>query len=84
MELVANKVDKKWGASTLGKRVHVGTKRAGLTNLDRFKLCKAKAAATGWSLSHSVPRRGSWKRLASCYKIIIGSDSYSWSAPEYV
>jgi hypothetical protein len=57
---LANKVDKKWGASTLGKRVHVGTKRAGLTYLDRFKLCKAKAAATGWSPSHSVPRRGSW------------------------
>jgi hypothetical protein len=59
-ELVANKVDKKWGASTLGKRVHVGTKRAGLTNLDRFKLRKAKAAATRWPPSHSVPRRGSW------------------------
>merc|ERR1739844_410002 len=43
-ELVANKVDKTWANSTWAKRMAVKAKRAGLTDLDRFKLRKAKSA----------------------------------------
>merc|ERR1711934_941570 len=43
-ELVANKVDETWANSTWAKRMAVKAKRAGLTDLDRFKLRKAKSA----------------------------------------
>jgi len=43
-ELVANKVDETWAKSTWAKRMVVKAKRAGLTDLDRFKLRKAKSA----------------------------------------
>jgi len=43
-ELEANKVNEKWEQSTWNKRMVVKAKRAGLTDLDRFKLRKAKAA----------------------------------------
>jgi large subunit ribosomal protein L14e len=65
-ELVANKVDEKWGASTWAKRLQMKTKRAGLTDLDRFKLRKAKPPATGSSPSPSTSRRRSCERPASC------------------
>merc|ERR1712226_1651528 len=43
-ELEANKVDETWANSTWAKRMAVKAKRAGLTDLDRFKLMKAKSA----------------------------------------
>jgi large subunit ribosomal protein L14e len=43
-ELVANKVDEAWAASSWSKRMVLKKKRAGLTDLDRFKLRKAKSA----------------------------------------
>jgi len=43
-ELEANKVNETWAASTWAKRMVVKAKRAGLTDLDRFKLRKAKSA----------------------------------------
>merc|ERR1712071_33990 len=43
-ELVANKVDETWKNSTWAKRMAIKAKRAGLTDLDRFKLRKAKSA----------------------------------------
>jgi large subunit ribosomal protein L14e len=41
-ELVANKVDETFAASSWAKRMEMKKKRAGLTDLDRFKLRKAK------------------------------------------
>merc|ERR1712181_203179 len=43
-ELEANKVNETWESSTWSKRMAVKAKRAGLTDLDRFKLRKAKSA----------------------------------------
>merc|ERR1712098_786105 len=43
-ELEANKVNEQWEQSTWKKRMVVKAKRAGLTDLDRFKLRKAKSA----------------------------------------
>merc|ERR1719339_574167 len=43
-ELEANKVNETWESSTWKKRMVVKAKRAGLTDLDRFKLRKAKSA----------------------------------------
>merc|ERR1712179_107634 len=43
-ELEANKVNEKWEQSTWNKRMVAKAKRAGLTDLDRFKLRKAKSA----------------------------------------
>merc|ERR1712130_573978 len=43
-QLEANKVDETWANSTWAKRMAVKAKRAGLTDLDRFKLRKAKSA----------------------------------------
>merc|ERR1719233_265713 len=43
-ELVANKVDETWANSTWAKRMAIKAKRAGLTDLDRFKLRKTKSA----------------------------------------
>jgi len=43
-EMVSNKVDETWAASTWAKRMAIKAKRAGLTDLDRFKLRKAKSA----------------------------------------
>ena len=37
-------VDETWAASTWAKRMVIKAKRAGLTDLDRFKLRKAKSA----------------------------------------
>nr|ALS05129.1 60S ribosomal protein L14 [Labidocera rotunda] len=42
-ELVANKIDAKWAESTWAKRLENKTKRANMTDFDRFKLRKAKA-----------------------------------------
>merc|ERR1712237_2179 len=43
-EMVANKVDETWANSAWAKRMIIKAKRAGLTDLDRFKLRKAKSA----------------------------------------
>jgi len=43
-ELEANKVDETWANSAWAKRMEIKAKRAGLTDLDRFKLRKAKSA----------------------------------------
>merc|ERR1712105_494964 len=43
-ELEANKVNETWANSTWSKRMVIKAKRASLTDLDRFKLRKAKSA----------------------------------------
>jgi len=43
-ELESNKVNEQWESSNWKKRMDVKAKRAGLTDLDRFKLRKAKSA----------------------------------------
>merc|ERR1712177_107758 len=43
-ELEANKVDETWANPTWAKRMVTKAKRASLTDLDRFKLRKAKSA----------------------------------------
>merc|ERR1712176_1647860 len=43
-ELVANKINETWAASNWAKRNAIKEVRAGLTDLDRFKLRKAKSA----------------------------------------
>jgi len=43
-EMEANKVNETWAASSWAKRMAMKKKRAGLTDLDRFKLRKAKSA----------------------------------------
>merc|ERR1711935_414962 len=64
-EMVANKIDETWAASTWAKRNAIKALRAGLTDLDRFKLRKAKTARNK-IVSTSIPRRGPLGRLESC------------------
>merc|ERR1712228_1037252 len=65
-EMEANKVNETWAASSWAKRMAMKKKRAGLTDLDRFKLRKASPPGTRSSLRWSTAGRRHSERLENC------------------
>jgi len=69
-ELEANKVNEAWENSSWKKRMVIKAKRAGLTDLDRFKLGKAKSARNK-ILARAVNAKKKALRKAESCKMIV-------------